>query len=81
MPEYVAGLQFHAVLLIDANANLVSALGGGINGIHRFVSAVYLGASRAKHQLEIYGDAGAGGLAVPIRDAIDRGLLKLSIQN
>jgi hypothetical protein len=81
VPEYVAGLQFHAVLLIDANANLVSALGGGINGIHRFVSAVYLGASRAKHQLEIYGDAGAGGLAVPIRDAIDRGLLKLSIQN
>ena len=81
MPEYVAGLQFQAVILVDANANLVSALGGGINGIHRFISAVYLGASRAKHQLEIYGDLGAGGLARPIKDSIEGGLVSLSNPN
>jgi hypothetical protein len=77
MPEYVAGLQFHTVLLIDANARLIAELGGGINGIHRFISTVYLGASRAKHQLEIHAERGAGGLAEPIRDSIDRGLLEL----
>ena len=52
MPEYVAGLQFSAVLLLDANASLVTELGGGPNGIHRFITAVYLGGSRAKHSLK-----------------------------
>jgi hypothetical protein len=50
MPEYVAGLQFDAVLLIDANAMLIPQLGSGLNGLQRFVSSVYLGASRAKRR-------------------------------
>jgi hypothetical protein len=75
MPEYVAGLQFHSVLLVDANAELVSEFGGGVNGIHRFISACYLGASRAKQQLEIFADRSVGGFAEPIRDALNRKLL------
>jgi|SRR5580700_2907367 hypothetical protein len=38
MPEHVAGLQFGAVLLLDANAALSGELGVGLNGIQRFVS-------------------------------------------
>lgn len=75
MPEYVAGLQFDTVLLIDANATLIGQLGGGVNGLQRFISAAYLGASRAKINLEIYADSNAGGFAQPIRDAIDSGAL------
>lgn len=75
MPEYVAGLQFDTVLLIDANANLVAQLGGGLNGIQRFISMAYLGASRAMSRLELFADAGAGGFAKPLRDAVDDGVL------
>lgn len=75
MPEYVAGLQFPYVILIDANAFLVSELGGGATGLHKFISTAYLGASRAKVDLEIHADLSAGGLADPIRDAFDRNLL------
>jgi hypothetical protein len=66
------------VLLIDANSAVVAELGGGVNGLHRFISAVYLGASRAKHQLELYADQSAGGFAEPIRDAIEQRLLNYS---
>ena len=75
MPEYVAGLQFRAVLLIDANGHLVAELGGAVNGLHRFISSVYLGASRAKSILEIYADQTEGGFAEPLRDAIKQGVL------
>jgi hypothetical protein len=75
MPEYVAGLQFNAVLLLDVNAALVGELGGGPNGLHRFISAVYLGASRAKRVLGLYADLSAGGFAKPIKDSVQQGLL------
>lgn len=75
MPEYVAGLQFKSVLLVDANASLVAELGGAVNGLHRFISAVYLGASRAKHVLEIFADRSEGGFAEPIRDALAQGVI------
>jgi hypothetical protein len=76
MPEYVAGLQFEHVIMIDANARLVSELGGGANGLQRLVSALYLGASRAQRILEIYGDSEAGGFPGPVKDAIERGTLR-----
>lgn len=77
MPEYVAGLQFDSVLLLDANAMLIAQLGSGLNGLQRFISGVYLGASRAKRLLEIYADASSGGFAQPVRDAIEKGLADL----
>jgi hypothetical protein len=70
MPEYVAGLQFNSVLLIDANAGLVAELGGGANGLHRFISSVYLGASRSKSNLELHADQLEGGLAGPVKAAL-----------
>lgn len=78
MPEYVAGLQFRTVIIVDANANLVAELGGGVNGLHRFISTVYLGASRAKQRLDIYADRSAGGMAGPIRDAVTGGVVSVS---
>lgn len=75
MPEYVAGLQFSTVFLLDVNADLVTELGGGVNGLHRLISGIYLGASRAKTVLEIYADKSAGGFAEPIRRAIDQNLV------
>jgi hypothetical protein len=77
-PEYVAGLQFENVLLVDANARLVGKLGLGPTGEQRFISAAYLGASRAKALLEIHADSGEGGFAQHMRDAFERGIAKLS---
>lgn len=73
MPEFVAGLQFEAVILVDANAGLVGRLGIGAAGLQRFISALYLGASRAKRTLEIVADASDGGFAGPIRQSISGG--------
>lgn len=75
-PELVAGLQFEHVILLDANAALISRLGGGINGLQRFVSLTYLGASRASETLMLCADEADGGFAHPIRDAVERGVLK-----
>lgn len=69
-PELVAGLQFEHVVLLDANALLISKLGSGSNGMQRFVSTVYLGASRASETLMLLADESEGGFAQPIRDAI-----------
>jgi hypothetical protein len=76
MPELVAGLQFDHVFLLDANAALVTKLGGAVNGLQRFVSATYLGASRASETLTLFADESEGGFAQPIRDAIDCGFLR-----
>ena len=76
MPEYVAGLQFQHVLLIDANASLVATMGAGVNGVQKFVSAVYLGASRARETLKIVGDRSQGGFAQSIRDGVQDGVLQ-----
>lgn len=77
-PELVAGLQFEHVFLLDANAALVGALGTGTSGLQRFVSATYLGSSRAKQSLEILADSHAGGLAQPIRGAADKGIVAMN---
>lgn len=61
MPEYVAGLQFDTVYLIEANENDVAETGAGLAARRRFVSAVYLGASRAQRVLEIFSNMTRGG--------------------
>ena len=76
MPEYVAGLQFESVYIIDANAFLITQMGGGATGLQRFVSAMYLGASRARTLLSIFADKEVGGFAKPVRDALDVGVVK-----
>jgi len=74
-PELVAGLQFENVFLLDVNAALIAKLGGGVNGLQRFVSMVYLGGSRASASLVLFSDDSEGGFAQPIRDAIESGVI------
>lgn len=76
IPEYVAGLQFEHVILLDANASLLAALGYGVSGLQRFISTVYLGASRARKVLELYCDRTQGGFAAPIRNIIGAGVVE-----
>lgn len=75
MPEYVAGLQFETVYLIDANKFEISEFGGGTNGRRKFVSNIYLGASRAENKLEIYCSLERGGLPDLFDKAISNGAL------
>jgi hypothetical protein len=66
-PEYVAGLQFDTVLLIEANRNEVPSGPYSASAMRKFVSTLYLGASRAEIQLEIYCTKEGGGLS-PVFD-------------
>lgn len=60
MPEYVAGLQFHTVFLIHANsADYDEGLGQGSR--RRYVSRVYLGASRAARKILLSSSKEHGG--------------------
>lgn len=72
MPEYVAGLQFERVYLLDANQEEASEGQYSAFEFRRFLSEMYLGASRAEKVLEIYCTVDRGGptplLAPAIRD-------------
>ncbi|MFA7282665.1 MAG: hypothetical protein WC100_21465, partial [Sterolibacterium sp.] len=70
MPEYVAGLQFDTVLLIDVNRGEVPDGPYSAAALRKFVSQVYLGASRAERQLEIYASEEHGGASPIITRAV-----------
>ncbi|NSY33773.1 hypothetical protein DS891_09255 [Pseudoalteromonas sp. JC28] len=53
MPEYVAGLQFDIVYLINLDRVEVDEENPSCGAYRRFVSRVYLGASRAREELHI----------------------------
>tara|TARA_R110000868_G_scaffold43803_8_gene147011 strand:+ start:26875 stop:29088 length:2214 start_codon:yes stop_codon:yes gene_type:complete len=53
MPEYVAGLQFDSVFLVNLDDADWSVDGMGIGAKRRYISRVYLGASRAAQELVI----------------------------
>lgn len=60
MPEFVAGLQFHTVILIHADsADYDEDQGQGTR--RRYVSRVYLGASRASHFILLASSKEHGG--------------------
>ncbi|VXB64485.1 DNA helicase [Bosea sp. 125] len=75
-PEYVAGLQFDTVILIDANEDQVPE--GKYRSYHfrRFLSELYLGLSRAERKLLIIASKDAGGITKTLKPAIDAGQLK-----
>ncbi|MDG6401901.1 AAA family ATPase [Pseudomonas quasicaspiana] len=77
MPEYVAGLQFHAVYLIDVNKNEVSEGAYAAAALRKFVSQVYLGASRAEQILEIYSSEEHGGMSPILSQAVLTGALEV----
>jgi len=75
MPEFVAGIQFDTVYLIEVNEGEVQQGPYSTGALRRFVSLVYLGASRAERLLEIYASDERGGPSRVLRHAIDRGAL------
>jgi hypothetical protein len=75
MPEYVAGLQYDTVFLIDVNRNEVPDGPYSAAGLRKFVSQVYLGASRAERRLEIYATAEQGGIAPLLSLAVLEGAI------
>ena len=76
MPEFVAGLQFDTVLLIEVNRSEVPDGPYSAAALRKFVSQVYLGASRAERQLEIYSSRNQGGVAPLISPAVLAGAIK-----
>ena len=62
MPEYVAGLQFDTVMLLDVNEDEAPAEVRSGTIRRRFISMLYLGASRARERLEFFGHRERGGL-------------------
>lgn len=70
MPEFVAGLQFDTVLLIDVNQGEVPEGPYSASALRKFVSQVYLGASRAERRLEFYAAGEHGGIAALLSRAV-----------
>lgn len=77
MPEFVAGLQFDTVLLIDVNKGEVPDGPYSAAALRKFVSQVYLGASRAERRLELYASAEHGGIAPLVSSAVMAGAISL----
>lgn len=76
IPEYVAGLQFDTVLLVDVNDLEVPEGPYSAGPRRRFLSVIYLGASRASRHLELYSSKRRGGLARMLSGAVAKGVLK-----
>lgn len=53
MPQYVAGLQFDTVYIIHMDKNEIDEVSPHCGSYRRFISQVYLGASRAKGVLKL----------------------------
>lgn len=75
MPDFVAGIQFDTVYLIEVNDGEVEEGPYSTGALRRFVSTVYLGASRAEQVLEIYSSAERGGPSRVLRQATNHGAL------
>ncbi len=70
MPEYVAGLQFDTVLLLDANQDEVPEGPYSAARLRSFVAQIYLGASRAEHRLEVFATKEFGGISSILSKAV-----------
>jgi hypothetical protein len=77
MPEYVAGLQFDTVLLIEVNKDEVPQGPYATAALRKFVSQIYLGASRAERQLEFYASGEHGGVAPILSRAVLDGAIRV----
>jgi hypothetical protein len=75
MPEYVAGLQYDTVLLLDGSQH-ESPEGPYTAALQRaFVAQVYLGASRAEKRLEIFAVKEMGGISSIFTKAVLAGAI------
>ena len=75
MPEYVGGLQFDHVFILDVNDNSTSE---DVSAFHRayFLHDLYVGSSRARDHLQIHACNQDGGLSTLLNRAIQLGVLK-----
>jgi hypothetical protein len=76
MPEFVAGLQFDTILLIEVNRSEVPEGSFSASYLRKFASQVYLGASRAEYRLEIYSSLEHGGISPIISQAVLNGAIQ-----
>lgn len=76
MPEYVAGLQFDTVFLLNADVSEAPA-DSSIGVRRRFISNLYLGSSRAENTLKISSCQNRGGPSDVLNMALDRKSLDL----
>lgn len=75
MPEYVAGLQFETVFLINVDAaEAPTDAGDGIR--RRFISNIYLGSSRAEQKLYLSASLSRGGKSDVLEMALERQSLR-----
>lgn len=77
MPEYVAGLQFEAVYLIGVDPTECPN-DAGLGAKRRFMSSIYLGASRAEKTLTICASLDRGGQSDVLSIPLNRKSLLLS---
>ncbi len=75
MPEYVAGLQFDTVYLIDVNKNEIPEGPYSTAATRKFIAQIYLGASRAERVLELYSSDEHGGISSTVSRAVLAGAI------
>ncbi|HZW12204.1 MAG TPA: UvrD-helicase domain-containing protein [Noviherbaspirillum sp.] len=75
-PEFVAGLQFETVYLIEVNEDEVPDLNFRASAQRKFVSILYLGASRAERVLEIFATKEHGGITRLLEQALIQGAIQ-----
>lgn len=74
MPEYVAGLQFETVFLINVDA-VEAPIDAGDGVRRRFISNIYLGSSRAEQKLHLSSCMSRGGASDVLEMALQRNSL------
>lgn len=75
MPEFVAGLQFDEVYLLDVSSLVLFAEdGAGAMDKRRGLATLYLGGSRAMTRLHIYSVSDAGGVPTLMKRALELGI-------
>lgn len=70
MPEYVAGLQFDTVYLIDVNKDEIPDGPYSTAATRKFIAQIYLGASRAERVLELYSSEEHEGISSTVSRAV-----------
>lgn len=77
MPEYVAGTQFDTVYLIEVNKEEVPEGSYHSSAMRKFISNIYVGASRAENTLHIFSNTERGGPSNALKYAIEHGALDI----
>ena len=75
MPEYVQGLQFDHVLVLDVNDDATNEEASGFHKQH-FLTELYLACSRARKSLELHASMAEGGISLLLANAMAADTIK-----